>query len=185
MFSLLPSQLWAALGTLRVHMYLGWVSVSWTERDRRARPEALLVHVLARPEDPRPGPPTPAPGAGGGGGRPAGGAPLRPHRRPLQVGPPSHPPGQRSIPAPHAGPFLTPASPLPSVQGLGGRAASSPPASAASSCGRREWWTSLRPRASSVRTGQPVHGGGGAWGETEAHVGCGAGGPTAHGRAGG
>ena len=55
-----------------VHVYLGWASVSWTERDGRARPEALLVHVLARPEDPRPRAPTPAPGAGGGGGGPAG-----------------------------------------------------------------------------------------------------------------
>uniref|UniRef100_A0A8I3NYX2 protein-tyrosine-phosphatase n=1 Tax=Canis lupus familiaris TaxID=9615 RepID=A0A8I3NYX2_CANLF len=48
---------------------------------------------------------------------------------------------------------LPPAPPVPSVQGLAGQAASLPPASAASSCGMREWWTSLRPRASSVRTG--------------------------------
>lgn len=33
-------------------------------------------------------------------------------------------------------------SPRPSAQGLGGLAASLPPASAASSCGRRVWWTS-------------------------------------------
>lgn len=56
---------------------------------------------------------------------------------------------------------LPPAPPVPSVQGLAGQAASLPPASAASSYGMREWWTSLRPRASSVRTGQPVCRGGG------------------------
>ncbi|XP_020938916.1 tyrosine-protein phosphatase non-receptor type 5 isoform X2 [Sus scrofa] len=74
-----------ALRAQRVHRHLGWwASVSRTERDRRTRPEALLVHILARPEDSRPGPPSPAPGAGGGGGSPAGGATVRPHRRPLQ-----------------------------------------------------------------------------------------------------
>lgn len=29
------------------YMSLGWAPVSWTEWDRRAKPEALLVHVLA------------------------------------------------------------------------------------------------------------------------------------------
>lgn len=136
-----PSHLRAGLWVLRVHVYLGWVSVSWTEWDRRAWPEALLVHVLARPEDPRPGAPTPAPGAGGGGGSPTGGAPLCPHHRPLQVGP-RQAPGQGGLPASEAAPFLTPASVPLSVQGSAGRAASLPPASAASSCGMREWWTS-------------------------------------------
>lgn len=44
---LLPPPHPAGWWVLRVHVYLGRVSVARTERDRRARPEALLVHVLA------------------------------------------------------------------------------------------------------------------------------------------
>lgn len=111
-----PSPSLYGLWAESIHMYLGWASVSWAEWGRRARPEALLVHILAGPEDPRPGPPTPAPGAGGGRGSPAGGAPLCPHHRPLQVGSPHHPLGQG--PSPFLGILpLTP--PVPSALSAG------------------------------------------------------------------
>lgn len=165
-FFLLPSHprlcpLWAH----RAHVYLGWASVSWTERDGRARSEALLVYVLARPEDPRPGPPTPAPGAGGGGGCPAGGAPLRPHHRPLQVGPPSHPPGQGSPPTP-AAPPLTP--PIPSALSAGiGRTGCFIATSICCQQLRQEGVVDILKTTCQLRQDRSAHGQGGARGERE------------------